>query len=95
MFPAAHPAVSLVAIFSVFAVGILGRPTGALVLAPLADKQGRRVMLSATIIMAGIGSLAIALCPTYVRVGVLAPLLIVAARLLQGFSRVNAELRAV
>ncbi len=86
MFPAADPAVSLIASFSAFAVGFLGRPIGAFVLSPLADKHGRRVMLSATIIMAGIGSLVIALCPTYAQIGILAPLLIVAARLLQGFS---------
>ena len=86
MFPATDPAVSLIASFSVFAVGFLGRPVGAFVLSPLADKYGRRVMLSATIIMAGLGSLVIALCPTYAQVGIAAPLLIVAARLLQGFS---------
>ena len=86
MFPATDPAVSLIASFSAFAVGFLGRPVGAFVLSPLADKHGRRVMLSATIIMAGLGSLVIALCPTYAQVGIAAPLLIVAARLLQGFS---------
>lgn len=86
MFPASDPTVSLIASFSVFAIGFLGRPIGALVLSPLADKHGRRVMLSATIIMAGIGSLLMAICPTYARIGIAAPLLIVAARLLQGFS---------
>ena len=43
-------------------------------------------MLSATIVMAGLGSLVIALCPTYAQIGVAAPLIIIAARLLQGFS---------
>jgi MHS family alpha-ketoglutarate permease-like MFS transporter len=86
MFPAASATASLIASFSAFAIGFIGRPIGAFVLSPLADKYGRRTMLSATIIMAGIGSLAIALCPTYERIGVAAPLLIVAARLLQGFS---------
>ncbi|SED52510.1 MFS transporter, MHS family, alpha-ketoglutarate permease [Rhizobiales bacterium GAS188] len=86
MFPAASPTASLIASFSAFAIGFIGRPIGAFVLSPLADKYGRRNMLAATIIMAGIGSLAIALCPTYAQIGVAAPLLIVAARLLQGFS---------
>ncbi len=86
MFPASSPAVSLIASFSAFAIGFLGRPIGAVVLSPLADKYGRRVMLSATIIMAGLGSLAVALCPTYAQIGVAAPLLLVLARLLQGFS---------
>ncbi|MDB5363030.1 MAG: transporter, family, alpha-ketoglutarate permease [Rhodospirillales bacterium] len=86
MFPANDPTASLIASFSAFAIGFIGRPIGAIVLSPLADKYGRRVMLSATIIMAGLGSLAMALCPTYAQVGIAAPLLIVAARLLQGFS---------
>jgi MHS family alpha-ketoglutarate permease-like MFS transporter len=86
MFPSADPTVSLIASFSAFAIGFIGRPIGALVLSPLADKYGRRTMLAATIIMAGIGSLIIAICPTFARIGILAPVIIVAARLLQGFS---------
>ncbi|MBV8449507.1 MAG: MFS transporter [Hyphomicrobiales bacterium] len=86
MFPASDLTASLIASFLAFALGFLGRPIGAFVLSPLADKYGRRALLSATIIMTGIGSLAIALCPTYAQIGVVAPLLITAARLLQGFS---------
>ncbi|MGL4966184.1 MAG: MFS transporter [Inquilinus sp.] len=86
MFPSDDPTASLIASFSVFAIGFLGRPIGAFVLSPLADKYGRRTLLSATIIMAGIGGLVIALCPTYAQIGIAAPILIVAARLLQGFS---------
>lgn len=86
MFPAGNETASLIASFSAFAIGFLGRPIGALVLCPLADKYGRRALLSATILMAGLGSLVIGLCPTYDQIGIAAPLLIVAARLLQGFS---------
>ncbi len=86
MFPASSETASLIASFSAFAIGFLGRPIGALVLCPLADKYGRRSLLSATILMAGIGSLLIGLCPTYEQIGIAAPLLLVAARLLQGFS---------
>jgi MHS family alpha-ketoglutarate permease-like MFS transporter len=86
MFPASDPAVSLIASFAAFAIGFLGRPIGAFVLSPLADKYGRRIMLSATIIMAGTGSLVIAICPTYAQIGIVAPVVIVLARLLQGFS---------
>ena len=86
MFPAADPAASLIASFSVFAVGFLGRPIGALILSPLADRYGRRALLSATILMAGLGGLAIALCPTYAEIGIAAPAVILVARLLQGFS---------
>jgi MHS family alpha-ketoglutarate permease-like MFS transporter len=86
MFPADDPTASLIASFSAFAIGFAGRPIGAFVLSPLADKYGRRTMLSVTIIMAGIGSLIIGLCPTYAQIGIAAPIIIVAARLLQGFS---------
>lgn len=86
MFPAHDPAVSLIASFSAFAIGFLGRPIGAFVLSPLSDKYGRRTLLAATIIMAGIGSLLIAICPTYAQIGIAAPIVIVCARLLQGFS---------
>jgi MHS family alpha-ketoglutarate permease-like MFS transporter len=86
MFPAGNPTVSLIASFFAFALGFIGRPIGAFVLSPLADKYGRRVMLSATIIMAGIGSLVVAICPTYAQIGIGAPVLIVLARMLQGFS---------
>ena len=77
---------SLIAAFSAFAIGFIGRPIGAFVLSPLADKYGRRTLLSATILMTGFGSLIIALCPTYAQIGIAAPIIIVAARLLQGFS---------
>ena len=86
MFPARDLAASLVASFAVFAIGFIGRPLGALVLSPLADKYGRRALLSTTIILAGAGSLIIALCPTYAQIGIGAPMLMVVARLLQGFS---------
>src|SRR5689334_1939476 len=86
MFPASSPTASLIASFAAFAIGFLGRPIGAFVLSPLSDKYGRRNMLAATIIMTGIGSFVVALCPTYAQIGIVAPLVIVAARLLQGFS---------
>ncbi len=86
MFPASDPTASLIASFLAFALGFIGRPIGAIVLSPMADKYGRRALLSATIIMTGIGSLIIAVCPTYAQIGVGAPIIITAARLLQGFS---------
>lgn len=86
MFPAGDATVSLIASFSAFAIGFLGRPIGAFVLSPLADKYGRRTMLSVTILMAGIGSALIGLCPSYAQIGIAAPIIIVALRLLQGFA---------
>lgn len=86
MFPAHSAIASLIASFAAFAIGFVGRPLGAIVLSPLADRYGRRPLLSATILMTGFGSLVIALCPTYATIGALAPSLIVAARFLQGFA---------
>jgi MHS family alpha-ketoglutarate permease-like MFS transporter len=86
MFPAADPAVSLISSLSAFAIGFIGRPIGAIVLSPMADKYGRRRLLAATIIMAGLGSLFIGLCPNYAQIGILAPIIIVLSRLLQGLA---------
>lgn len=86
MFPASSVTASLIASYSVFAVGFIGRPIGALVLSPLADMYGRRTMLFVTITLAGMGSFLIGICPTYEQIGILAPAIIVAARLLQGVS---------
>jgi MHS family alpha-ketoglutarate permease-like MFS transporter len=86
MFPSGDPTASLILAYSVFALGFIGRPIGALILSPLADKYGRRALLSATILMTGFGSLVIGLCPTYAQIGLAAPLIIVVMRLLQGFS---------
>ncbi|KQR77085.1 hypothetical protein ASG35_12530 [Burkholderia sp. Leaf177] len=86
IFPASSLAASLIASYSVFAIGYVGRPLGAFLLSPLADKLGRRKLLSATILMSGGGCLIVALCPTYAQVGLVAPLLLVFARLLQGIA---------
>src|SRR6185295_7985958 len=68
MFPASDPTAALVQSFVVFAVGFIGRPIGAFVLSPFADIYGRRAALSASILMVGLGSLAIGLCPTYAQI---------------------------
>jgi MHS family alpha-ketoglutarate permease-like MFS transporter len=86
MFPSSDPTVSLIASFTAFAIGFLGRPIGAIVLSPLCDKFGRRKLLSATILMAGTGSLLIGICPPYAKIGIFAPLIIAFSRIIQGFS---------
>ena len=86
MFPSSDPTVSLIASFTAFAIGFLGRPIGAIVLSPLCDKFGRRRLLSATILMAGAGSLLIGICPPYSKIGIFAPLIIAFSRIIQGFS---------
>lgn len=86
IFPSSDPTTSIMAAYGTFAAGFLMRPVGALVLSPLADRYGRRDLLSLTIILAGIGSLMIALTPTYASIGIAAPIIVLCARLLQGFS---------
>ena len=78
--------VPLLATLGVFAVGFFMRPIGGLFIGYLADLHGRKRALSLTIVLMGIGSLVIGLAPTYESIGVLAPVLLVLARLLQGLS---------
>ena len=80
------PLVPLLSTFAVFAVGFFLRPIGGLLLGSVADRIGRRNALTLTILMMGGGSLLMAALPTYASAGLLAPALLVLARLLQGLS---------
>src|SRR2546428_2192729 len=74
------------AAFAVLAVGALSRPLGAVVFGWIGDRAGRRTSLTATVwLMAG-STFLIGILPTYTEIGVLAPTLLVVARLLQGLS---------
>ena len=84
--PASNPATSLIGVLLAYAVGFLMRPLGSIVLSPLADRYGRRQMLAATIIMMGAGSLIVALTPPFATAGIAAPIMLLVARMLQGFS---------
>ncbi len=86
-FPSADPITSSLLAFAVFAVGFVMRPLGGFVLGHYADRAGRRPALTLTIGLMAIGSAAIGLAPTYAQIGLAAPLLIVAARLVQGFAQ--------
>ncbi|NLT05777.1 MAG: MHS family MFS transporter [Solirubrobacterales bacterium] len=85
-FPADDEIASLLATFGVFAAGYLMRPLGAAVLGNLGDTRGRKAALAISITMMGAGMVAIGLLPTEATIGVLAPILLVALRLVQGFS---------
>lgn len=86
IFPADKPITSVIAALITFAVGFLLRPVGSIVLSPLADKYGRRRVLGLTIIMIGVGSLIVAVTPSYATAGIFSPIMLLFARLLQGFS---------
>jgi MHS family proline/betaine transporter-like MFS transporter len=85
-FPAGDEAVSLLAALAAFGAGFLMRPIGAVVLGGYADRAGRKAALMATMLLMGVGTTIIGIAPTYQSIGWWAPLLVVVARLIQGFS---------
>ncbi|MEB3308197.1 MAG: MFS transporter [Cyanobacteriota bacterium] len=85
-YPADNPGLQTMAAFGVFAAGYLMRPVGSLILGPVGDLLGRRTMLSLSILLMGAASLLIALLPTHAQWGATAGLLLLALRMLQGFS---------
>jgi MFS family permease len=72
------------AAFSTFAVGFLARPIGGLIFGHFGDRIGRKTMLLLTLLIMGVGTAAIGLLPSYDSIGVWAPVLLVALRVLQG-----------
>ena len=93
-FPARSPFASLMLSLMTFGAGFLMRPLGAVVLGAYIDRHGRRRGLLLTLAMMSLGTLSVAVVPGYATVGLLAPLLVVAGRLLQGLSA-GAELGGV
>jgi MFS family permease len=93
-FPKGNEFVSLMLALATFGVGFLMRPLGALVLGAYIDRKGRRAGLILTLSLMSIGTLSIACLPGYRSLGIIAPIVIVIGRLLQGFSA-GIELGAV
>lgn len=85
-FPAGDRTAQLLSAAAVFAVGFLARPLGAWLMGLYADRVGRRAAMTLSISLMCAGSLIIGLCPGYDRIGVAAPALLTAARILQGLS---------
>jgi len=85
-FPPANQTAQLLNAAAVFAVGFLMRPVGGWLMGRYADKHGRRAALSASVLLMSVGSLFIAITPSYESIGVVAPVMLVFARLLQGLS---------
>ena len=85
-FPEGNETTALLASFGIFAVGFFMRPVGGWLLGIFSDRYGRKAALGLTILMMAGGSLIIAVTPTYATIGLAAPLLLTAARLLQGLS---------
>jgi MFS family permease len=85
-FPAMDGTSALLASLATFGVGLAARPLGAIVCGHLGDKIGRRNLMLGTVSAMGLSSMLIGMLPTYASIGVLAPVLLVALRILQGFA---------
>src|SRR6202790_5118959 len=85
-FPSGNAFVSLMLSLMTFGAGFLMRPLGALVLGAYTDRRGRRAGLLLTLSLMSVGIFSIAFVPGYATIGLLAPILVVIGRLLQGFS---------
>src|SRR5229473_7072975 len=85
-FPSSNPFSSLMLSLMTFGAGFLMRPLGAIVLGAYTDKHGRRAGLILTLGLMSIGIISIACVPGYATIGILAALLVLMGRLLQGFS---------
>jgi MHS family proline/betaine transporter-like MFS transporter len=85
-FPSGSPTVQLLATFATFTVAFLVRPLGGIVFGPLGDRYGRQKVLAFTMIMMSLGTFGIGLIPSYPAIGIGAPILLLLARLVQGFS---------
>ncbi|RKG35120.1 MFS transporter [Acinetobacter guerrae] len=85
-FPAGNQTVELLQAAAVFAVGFLMRPIGAWIMGVYADRKGRKAGLTLSVTLMCGGSFLIALAPTYAQIGLLAPMILLIARLIQGLS---------
>jgi len=84
-FPGAGAGTAVPASLATFAVGLLARPVGGIVMSHLGDRLGRVPVLALTLLMMGVGTFFIGLLPGYASIGVAAPVLLVLLRLAQGF----------
>jgi MHS family alpha-ketoglutarate permease-like MFS transporter len=85
-FPAGNATAQLLNTAGVFALGFLMRPIGGWFFGRIADKTGRKRSMTLSVLLMSFGSLLIAFTPTYHTIGILAPILLLVARLLQGLS---------
>jgi MFS transporter, MHS family, proline/betaine transporter len=85
-FPGANHTTSLLASFGVFGVGFLMRPLGGIIIGRFGDTHGRKAALTLTIMTMAVGTVMVGVLPGYASIGMTAPVLLVVARLIQGFS---------
>src|SRR4029077_12277579 len=85
-FPSENPTVAIVASLATYGVGYVARPIGAFFLGHWGDTHGRKTVLITCMFLMGFSTMAVGLLPTYGQVGVVAPVLLVILRLIQGFA---------
>ena len=85
-FPSENPTVAIVASLATYGVGYVARPIGAFVLGHWGDTHGRKTVLIVCMFLMGVSTMAVGILPTYQQVGILAPILLVILRLIQGFA---------
>ncbi len=85
-FPSSDPKAAIVASLATYGVGYVARPIGAFVLGHWGDTHGRKTVLLVCMFLMGFSTMAVGLLPTYQQVGMLAPILLVVFRLVQGFA---------
>ncbi|SNT00262.1 MFS transporter [Rhodococcoides kyotonense] len=86
VFNSDNPVSALLSTLAVFAVGFLMRPLGGIIFGRIADRRGRKFVLICTMLMMAGGSLIIGVMPTYESVGVWASIILLGARMVQGFA---------
>ncbi|MEW4305868.1 MFS transporter [Rossellomorea marisflavi] len=84
--PVQNDELKLIFTFGTFAIAFLMRPLGGVIFGRIGDRLGRKVVLTTTIILMACSTLLIGLLPTYDQIGVWAPILLLVARIIQGFS---------
>src|SRR5499427_5295624 len=85
-FPQADEVTALLSTFLAYGLGFVARPLGGIVIGRLGDTRGRKTALLLTIFLMAAGTVLIGVLPTYSSIGISAPVLLVVARLMQGFS---------
>ncbi|CAM5761575.1 MFS transporter [Bosea minatitlanensis] len=85
-FPSENEVAALLASFAAFGVGFLARPLGGAIIGRIGDKRGRKIALLITIFGMAVGTVGIGILPSYQSIGILAPILLVAMRLIQGLA---------